>query len=277
MVKKAQLNDPRVDDLTTSFFHKRDNVWTLAENDCHGQNNELGLQARFNSDMFWDWDVTGGTHWDTETAIAAPWAWAAAPFATPDSVELGSVPSHLLLKFQLGVAQRAFLYQTVAPGTAVVNVWLMGGMAALGTWPAGGAAWGWRFDDGTDNNYVEGGLATLYITLNGVANNSSRVVWRQWRAGGGAVNTWINAPGGEMLYPSMMQMIATPGGTRYTNWTTTMVLRGMSSSHNQALWAPNQYPPGMAFTPSRAGLVWEKPGTSTWFSLRVDAARVTNI
>jgi len=269
MTKRRQLNDPRVDDWTTSFFHKKDDVWCQPNNDLHGLDNYRGVQTRLDGmpNISLDkWDGIYGTHFDYETAMPAWGSWAGAPFVTPGYIGF-TEESMVDLRLTNAVAERAFFYRAVGSTPTMA---LLGSMYGLGSDFTSGLSFGYRIDDGTDNNYVEGGIITNDTSVAG-ATESGRSWFRTFRTGGGGVTQWL---GTKQPFPPHVWFNSSIQGTLYTNWGVTTLGSGMSHNSNTRLWVPNNYPTGLAWTPTRVGLVIQKYSTATWYRWHIDAMRL---
>ena len=125
---------------------------------------EATLRQRMDGGADFDYHFDG-------SSLPSGYAWASSPFATPTSVDLTSYPS--LLYLSNSASARSFLYKSTIPTSISF-------LKCFITYVPGSKYGfiGVRYDDGTDNNYVELGLYTLGNTT-----------WKHriyYRAGGGA-------------------------------------------------------------------------------------------
>jgi hypothetical protein len=243
--------------------------------DFYGRDDRIGLQHRFDGNVRGGllsdtWVSSSGTHFDGVTAMPAWLNWAGAPFVTPGNITY-VYPSVLYLRMTNAVAERSFLYTPVT-ATNSLNIYLKGGLQALGNGVSGtGTFWGYRIDDGSDNNYVEGGLVTCYD-----ATATMAVYARQWfrsyRTGGGVVTTIYS---NTLLTPPDCHFFGSVGGTLWTNWYCTTLVYGHDHASYSVYWMPNATPSGLGWTPTRAGILFDRRSVSTWHSLKIDAVKIT--
>lgn len=156
-------------------------------------NDESTLRQRM--DGYADFDY----HFD-DSSLPAGHSWAGAPFVTPSTVDLTSYPSVMFLQNTTGA--RSFLYTTTIPtNTSYLNCF-------INYVPNGKYGFvGVRYDDGTDNNYVELGLLSVVAT------------WKHriyYRTGGGSVNTLDGS--NDITLPFAITHRTVQWGTKWSSW-----------------------------------------------------------
>lgn len=166
------------------------------------------------------------------SALDGAWAWAGAPFVTP-SGQSWAVNSTLLVGHNVA-NQRMFLART----DNLTNISHY--VTAIPNILADDAYFGFRFDDGSDNNYVE----SVIRKTNAVA--TLEVVSRV-RTGGGAVTVTVRQTVYD--YPAIMSIGLTTGGTQWTSWTG--VIRFSKSG---PATAGVTMASGLTWTPTRRGI-----------------------
>ena len=198
MPSKTQLKDPKVDDLTTSFFHKQDNVWLQQYRDCYPDIDPYGLFARSTNRV----GLTTYTDHFRSGVIPTGFSWIAdgtfngAPAGILDydhqgtylRVQADNTP-HFLADAITTYADRNF-YARLRTG------WF----TEIGV----------RLDDGSDNNYTE-------IILDPDNIGAYNVDFR-YRAGGGAVTDVPGPlyPASELVVVRLLWLSATPAVYGYT-------------------------------------------------------------
>jgi hypothetical protein len=169
------------------------------------------------------------------------WSWAGSPFNTPTVYNANtSVLSCLYVQVPvIDVATRAFLYRS--DGSFDTPKSCRVGMApgVLADYTA------YRFDDGTDNNYV-----LIWISYQAVGYFRLQV---RWSIGGTpSYGTAVDVP-----WPGWYHLTLSLSGTRWSNWGVTGIYRtdGPGSMYLDG-------PSGLTWTPTRRGI--EMQGQVTW-------------
>ena len=234
---------------TTTLAEKLGNVYLGTDMDVYPEDNSAGLQWR--ADAYHDWD----DHFDG-AALAAGWNWAGAPFiGAPGSIIVGD--SIINIGLTGAVPQRAFLYKNHTPG-GTGGTRCVCAMQVLVV----NAYWGMRWDDGTDNNYVE---AVINMTAITPTTWCYRV---NYRTGGGAVNT-VN--GSAIVVPNQALLEIQLTGALWANWNVSFIVRGFNGlGGHTAFWQTGGVPLGLAWTPTRIGLVCSKPNNAAWYRFEAD-------
>ncbi len=177
-------------------------------------------------------------------SIPSGWTWAGTPFVTPTA----TIVNNSWLKTQLGANQRAFL---VAPGTPTATRKIIGGVFLHAGTDATYA--GLRYDDGTDNNFIEL-VAGAHLTVVDQMRFLSRI-----RSGGGAVTeTVVYTTDREFLH--FLEYSVT--GTPWSSWGLRIGI------YNPVLYAAYSTA-AVSFTPSRVGLVFY--ASDSWQFVAIDA------
>lgn len=214
----------------------------ISSGDIFITDNESGLFRRNNFGI-----TKSGVEDDFDTSsLDAAWAWAGGSFVTPSSVSFGTASN---ISFGHNVAnQRMFLYRTnniTSLNHAIV-------LSANG-FTTDGTYVGWRFDDASDNNYVEGVIrkTTGVMTLEFI----SRV-----RTGGGAVTETVR----QTIYdfPNVWVVGSQPQGTQWTNWSNTIYLAYPNNPTTSAFYTSVT---GLTWTPTRRGIVFFNANTTATF------------
>ena len=195
-----------------------------------------------------DWDRLAGVHLGRRatftdhfagSALLPHWTWAGAPFVTPGTV---TVSDSVLEVTNFTANTRAFLYQpTIDAENKVASV----ALKALTQY-----FWvGVRLDDGTDNNYVE-----LVLQVSQSTPTHWQAMGRR-RVGGGVIATYA---GDTMNVPLNYVLRLVLTGTTWTNWG---FVSQLQTPHGIGgiMWKPNNGPTGLAWTPTRVGLVFYAP------------------
>lgn len=209
------------------------------------ENDEATLRQRMDGGADLDY------HFD-DNALPAGHSWAGAPFVTPSTVNLTSHPSFMVLTNNSGA--RSFLYTSTIPTSTSF-------LKALIEYVPGSyyGFIGLRYDDGTDNNYVEFGLYTL-----------SGYTWKHRiykRTGGGAVTT-IDATG-EMNVPLTITNRVVQYGTKWSNWGAVLsILVGWQGTNGVTGIMPKTGADGFNFTPTRFGISLR---SDNYFACAIDA------
>lgn len=214
----------------------------ISSGDIFITDNESGLFRRNNFGI-----TKSGVEDDFDTSsLDAAWAWAGGSFVTPSSVSFGTASN---ISFGHNVAnQRMFLYRT--NNITTLNHAIV--LSANG-FTTDGAYVGWRFDDASDNNYVEGVIrkTTGVMTLEFI----SRV-----RTGGGAVTETVR----QTIYdfPNVWVIGSQPQGTQWTNWSNTIYLAYPNNPTTSAFYTSAT---GLTWTPTRRGIVFFNANTTQTF------------
>lgn len=175
-------------------------------------------------------------HFD-DSSLPAGHSWAGAPFVTPSTVDLTSYPSVMFLQNTTGA--RSFLYTTTIPtNTSYLNCF-------INYVPNGKYGFvGVRYDDGTDNNYVELGLLSVVAT------------WKHriyYRTGGGSVYTLDGS--NDITLPFAITHRTVQWGTKWSSWGVNLdvilpfqgtTLKGLMNKQSAS---------SFAFTATRFGIV----------------------
>lgn len=241
------LPDDMATVLDSEFFHRQGDVTTIATRDCYGRNNSAGLQLREDG-----W-LSPAVHWDGLTALPAGWAYAGAPFAAPTA----TIYNPSVIGIQAAANSRHFLYKAAdLSDPYLINpafVWLAVGVFA-----------GVRWDDGTDNNYVE-----LVIDQTILVPTTFRYLTR-WRVGGGVPGTLAGATFSSPV-PLVLRLNA--GGTKWTNWSLSTLAQGCAGvPYLQYFWQASGAVAGLTWTPSRAGIVFDNTvSAAAWHQFYCDA------
>ncbi len=168
---------------------------------------------------------------------AAGMSWAGAPFVIPTLAYGG------YLKASFGTTpNRAFLYRGLTGGNALAA------RVAIVTNNAGHYH-GLRYDDGTDNNYIE-------FALRYNAGNSFDVI-KNVRTGGGAITTTsLITPG---TLPLWYVLTLQPIGTQWTSWAG----QGVFYINSPGGFIFSGIGAALAWTPTRVGLIFQS-GNASW-------------
>jgi len=220
--------------------------------DVYPDGNEAGLQYRENHFRAWD------EHFDVST-MPAGWSWAGAPFVTPPTISFNN-PSILTVGFNnSGVAERAFLYRTTNL-SSWTYVQLTQAVLSVGSYC------GLRWDDGTDNNYIE------FVVAMSQTVPSIWELYARWRTGGGGINTSPAAGSRtQITVPLPLIMSAQISGTLWTNWAVSTMVHGLLMSGLANFWQTSGVPAGLTWTPTRRGIVFNNASGTTWFRWYVDS------
>ncbi|GIK36578.1 MAG: hypothetical protein BroJett011_04110 [Chloroflexota bacterium] len=230
---------------TTTAAQKMGNLYQASGKDVFANGDEAGLALRT---IFAGYSTLTQAEDNFDgSSLDAAWAWAGAPFVTPTTSF--SVPSALQVNFG-AVNNRAFLYRTTNLGiNHKARVCLTGATNGLYV--------GYRWDDGTDNNYFEAALRLVTLT-------TWDIILKK-RAGGGAVTTTSQLT---VYRPDWLTIIARPWGTLYSNWNGDCLLETNAVG---VMICQNGYMAGATWTPTRRGLVFNIPaGAGTWEATFVD-------
>ncbi len=224
-----------VDYAGTGWEEEFGDFYQIAGADLYPNAQDAGVQQRIDAYLAWDEHFPG-------TALGGVWGWAGGVFGgAPGTVAV----QRSNLEATPAGATRHFLQQGAAPGGSTYRG--IQTKCILHTLTVSHAI-GLRIDDGTDNNYVET-VAVLTVAAPGT--------WRfdlRYRTGGGAVNT-IN--GNTFTYPPCaINMQMQLSNTFWTNWDVTFLVTGAHDIGGLAgVWQTNANPAGLAWTPSRMGLL----------------------
>lgn len=195
---------------------------------------EIGLGGRF---------VQGYTVEDhfVGTAIDAAWTWAGAPFATPGEASMTAIASCLQLAFTSGTDPRGFLYRTDSLTTTVRVV----GLAFNN--PTDLTFCGYRFDDSSDNNYVE-------VAIRKTSGAGTWQLISRYRTGGGAVTTTVHYTINDI--PKFVGCRLQVTGTQWSNWNVLAAI-GIDSPAVSI----TQFVSGLTWTPTRRGICFTSIGS----------------
>lgn len=171
-------------------------------------------------------------------SLGGNWAWAGAPFVTPTVLIEQSV-----LKVSFSSSNRAFLVRS--GGISTIPIAAV--RAALYTSTVGQYC-GVRFDDGTDDNYVE-----LCLTYNA---SNSWIVESHVRTGGGTPTNTTQVTIG--AFPAWYILQLYLAGTKWSTWSATG-LYSINSPGNIVFSITT----GLTWTPTREGLIF-KYGGAAW-------------
>ena len=218
-------------------------IFLAAGYDIYAEDNDLPIFKRLNGMADWD------EHFDGLSALPSGWAWAGAPFVTPDVISYGD--SGIELGYTVGAA-RSFLYKAHAGGSE-------GDYRALISTNinAAGAYFGPRIDDNSDNNYNEG---EIYI----VGSTSYRVDAAHNLAAAGRTVT-----NGTTFYHPISDIRCNVYNTKWTNWNINAAITGINTAGD---WMIRTATPGVAhnWTPTRQGIVINWLGTG-WHRVTIEA------
>jgi len=246
-------DDTLVEKLMADFYHRRgpafyaqdDGVHMPADADLFPFGDEAGIALRRDN---YQTDIDD--HFDSN-ALSTYWTgWAGAPFVTPPTISWDTASQLRVGNFALA-ADRAFLYTAGAPASNDLEVAV--GIRANTT----GVSVGARMDDGTDNNYVE------VVLIQTQVYPSLRTIRLRYRVGGGAILPVAPAGDGSTLvvglpYIARMQIL----GTRWTNWYFQSFLECMFSN-SDSMYQFNPGALGLAWTPTRFGIIFDQGGVAT--------------
>lgn len=178
------VNDQMIDELRASFFHKRRELWLLANNDVRPNDDRRGLAARFVTQ-------SGLTTWTSHFRTGdAAGAGELASYSWINDGTFGGAPAGLLeysrsseyLRARpAGAANRHFLARTITNAAANwQNIYIRARIAAY----AGPGSVGIRVDSGAD-----GGAGDFYIEIYAaaVATYTYTITFRYRINGAGAV------------------------------------------------------------------------------------------
>lgn len=253
-MKKGQINDPQVEDLRSSFFHKRDNVWTQKGKDHHGDDDDFGL---FNRRSNWGWDPDEHFRLSADDITWTGWA-AYVGFVTPGT--LAYYPSQYYIAHN--AAARAFRYITVTPAAAQKDIAARVAISYQ-------AEIGIMIDDGVDTGDGEGADNFLRFFIYAAGTLATAMYYRyEYRLGGAAkvVTSFAVLP----LHPSVYYGVwISTRGTEWTNWRPrVMVFNEANEASIQAFASVT--PAGMAWTPARVGIYYRNIGGSAANESAVD-------
>lgn len=192
--------------------------------------------------------LTYSQHFDV-SSMPAGFTWAGSPFVTPSTVSF-ALPSQMFIS-NTG-SWRAFLYGALPTSNAYLQTVI--------NYLAGTSNYGFvglRYDDGSDNNYIELGLYNYGWSYH-VAKIYKRI-------GGGAVTETTDAV--NFYMPQMFVVSTAQYGTKWSSWGCNLNL-GLTGQGATALIAYRIGVSGLSFTPTRFGIVFRG---NTEFSSLTDA------
>lgn len=192
--------------------------------------------------------LTYSQHFDV-SSMPAGFTWAGSPFITPSTASF-ALPSQMFIS-NTG-SWRAFLYGTLPTAGAYLQTVI--------NYLAGTSNYGFvglRYDDGSDNNYIELGLYNYGWSYH-VAKIYKRI-------GGGAVTETTDAV--NFYMPQMFVVSTAQYGTKWSSWGCNLNL-GLTGQGATALIAYRIGVSGLSFTPTRFGIVFRG---NTEFSSLTDA------
>jgi hypothetical protein len=192
--------------------------------------------------------LTYSQHFDV-SSMPAGFTWAGSPFVTPSTASF-ALPSQMFIS-NTG-SWRAFLYGTLPTAGAYLQTVI--------NYLAGTSNYGFvglRYDDGSDNNYIELGLYNYGWSYH-VAKIYKRI-------GGGAVTETTDAV--NFYMPQMFVVSTAQYGTKWSSWGCNLNL-GLTGQGATALIAYRIGVSGLSFTPTRFGIVFRG---NTEFSSLTDA------
>jgi len=192
--------------------------------------------------------LTYSQHFDV-SSMPAGFTWAGSPFVTPSTVSF-ALPSQMFIS-NTG-SWRAFLYGALPTSNAYLQTVI--------NYLAGTSNYGFvglRYDDGSDNNYIELGLYNYGWSYH-VAKIYKRI-------GGGAVTETTDAV--NFYMPQMFVVSTSQYGTKWSSWGCNLNL-GLTGQGATALIAYRIGVSGLSFTPTRFGIVFRG---NTEFSSLTDA------
>jgi len=199
---------------------------------------------------------TGWTeHFDGSFYPASGWFWAGSPFiGTPGAVNESYSRLFLTLD-RLTAGNRAFYYYTTPiPTSKTILPYFYNSATPLFV--------GWRWDDASDNNFVEVGWRS---TVDGSSLPVFDGLIRSRTGGGSTVETQLTPfiPAGVKLQP----LKANVEGTQWSNWTMRPFIAGLYqfrwlNAHSSKTW-----------TPARFGLIFynQSASSASYMSLGFDA------
>lgn len=206
---------------------------------------EIGIAYRFTAGY-----TTIEDHFDG-SALDSAWAWETGygSFVTPGQVELGTIPSNLVLSQTTSSSgPKSFLKRTNNLTGALF------GFGLVFNDPADQMYVGCRMDDGTDNNYVESLLR--WASATNLVSLISRI-----RTGGGAVTTTVHFTLTDWPMYTIVRLQNV--GTQWTNW---------SALGGWGIDGPNvqiaTIGSGLTWTPTGRGLVFFRNSTSPTATFR---------
>lgn len=245
-VQKGTLSVyPNIGSTTTSEM--MGHIYQAKSRDIYSHADEAGLAVRTIYGM--EGGISQAEDDFDGSSLDAGWSWAGSPFVTPTTNF--SNPSILMITFGT-VNNRAFMYRTNnLSANHKIRVCL--------TAATNGFYIGHRWDDGTDNNYVEAALRLVTLT-------SWDIIIKK-RAGGGAVTTTSQFT---ITQPNWVSIMARPFGTLYSNWNSDCLALIDAPG---AFICQNGYMAGATWTPTRRGLIFNSPaGAQTWEAGFIDWA-----
>jgi len=187
-------------------------------------------------------------HWDVGSSLGSAWAWAGSPFVTPASVSVNAanIPSFVQVT-STGAADRSFLRRSDGLSNANTRVSLCISAGTTSPQPYAGI----RFDDGSDNNYIEFALrycAAAQFDLITVT-----------RSGGGAVTTTSRKV---IDLPIQCVLRVNLTGTLWSSWNAYAMF--YANTHSRFTWTIAS---GLSWTPSRKGIVFQHSASAGDFFL----------
>lgn len=186
---------------------------------------------------------------DFTSTTPSGWTWAGSPFVTPSVVQ--SIKSTWIRMNGMSGGERSFFYKTY-----IADQILFAMLPAINT-NSGGMYTGIRFDDGSDNTYME---VVLWYSSSGTP---FRIYYISRINGGAVTKTEVTNLAQTMFDGWLIHVIF---GTRWSNWHSNAILTSMNGTWLRS----NMDGPTMTFTPARVGIVI-KFGGYTWQSVGVDA------
>lgn len=217
----------------------------LKDSDVLSETGDVGLRSRL-SLAYTNAGATLATIEDFNAGLPSGWSWAGAPFIEPATGV--TTFSSLAICSSATAADRSFFY---APTLTTANRTISLSLSTITTGTYGGLRW----DDGSDDNYVE-------LRLQYTATNTYSVVISH-RTGGG---TPVTTTGWSISLPIQLIIRSAFSGTYWTSWNTWM------SVYHQAvapLTLTSGYLSGATWEPTRWGIV-AGGFAATWQRVYVD-------
>jgi hypothetical protein len=230
------------------FFHGMEEL--------HLGGDSFGEKARRDGDISWEFHMDDG---DESELTARGWSWStASPFIAPASTSLNK--SRMIVTLQSTANSRYFFNNSGPPYSS--PTW------AMLTWDqlqSIGNAIGLRWDDGTDNNYIEFLLEVISATQ-GVCDFRTR-----YRTGGGAETSGYLIDHLQTV-PQYFIMGLHAEGTFWSNWLVRGRLQGIGTDVTWRKYI--DHPSGLSWTPQRIGITIRKGNsTATWGRPCIEAIR----
>jgi hypothetical protein len=193
---------------------------------------------------------TGGLTAPTDdfNSTAAGWGYATTPFVIGTFNTSSFTSIGILSITTAGSSRRTFLYKDVTPTTYTA-------LNPGGNFATVGAYHGVRWDDGSDNNYVE---ARWVLTA---ASPRALKVQSAFRTGGGAVSV-ADGPVTDLPIPAIVRLQV--GVTKWSNWSVSAYYGMDFGATDMPRVGGAYYATGLTWTPTRVGIVaYDGGGSST--------------